>query len=139
MRMTNAVRTTAPPPAVPAIRATLLLDELLDELLELEVGEAVVVAVAVADMPAVDDGELALRHEESLDPKTCSNPETPPCLPAESVTKYRRIVPVLTFTTELKVKLFTEFHTNGCPPGISCVIVTGRTAPLAPLSTPMVN
>lgn len=132
MRMTNAVRTTAPPPAVPAIRATLLLDELL----ETGVGEAVVVAVAVADMPAVNDGELAFRHEESLDPKTCSNPETPPCLPAESVTKYRRFVPVLTFTTELKVKLFTEFHTNGCPPGISCVIVTGRTAPL---STPMVN
>jgi hypothetical protein len=95
MRMTNAIRTTAPPPAVPAIRATLLLDELL----ELDVGEAVI--VAVADVPAVDDGELALRHEELLDPKTCSNPETPPCLPVESVTKYMRFVPVLTFTTEL--------------------------------------
>lgn len=126
MRMTSAVRTTAPPPAAPAIRAILLLDELFDELLELDVGEAVV----VADMPAVDDGELALRHEESLDPETCSNPETPPCLPVESVTKYMRFVPVLTFTTELKVGLFTEFHTTGCPPGISCVIVRGRTAPL---------
>jgi hypothetical protein len=69
MRMTNAIRTTVPPPAAPAIRAILLLDELLDELLELDVGEAVI--VAVADMPAVDDGELAFRHEESLDPKTC--------------------------------------------------------------------
>lgn len=98
-RMINAIRNAAPPPAAPAIRAILLLDELFDELLELDVGEA----VAVAEMPAVDDGELALRHEELLDPKTCWNPETPPCLPVESVTKYWRFVPVFTSTTEVKV------------------------------------
>jgi hypothetical protein len=91
-RMTNAIRTT-PPPAAPAIRATLLCDELPVglELLELDVGEAV--DVDVTDKPAVDDGELVLRHEKLLDPKTCSNPETPPCLPVESVTKYKRFVP----------------------------------------------
>lgn len=98
-RMINAVRTTALPTA-PAIRAT-LLDELLDVLLELDDGEAV--DVAVADMPAVDDGELALRHVKLLDSKTCWNPETPPCLPLESVTKYRRLVPPVTSITDVKV------------------------------------
>lgn len=72
-RMTNAINTAPPPPppAAPAIRATFLF--------ELDGGEAVmdevedvsvVVAVAVADMPMVDDGTLGIRHEESLDPET---------------------------------------------------------------------
>lgn len=112
--MTNAIRTAPPPPpAAPAIIATLLCDELLDGLpdgllelldglLEPDVGEA----VDVDDIPIVDDGELAFRQEELLDPKTCWNPETPPCLPVESVTKYRRFVPWFTFTTEVKMSLF---------------------------------
>jgi hypothetical protein len=77
-RMTNAMRTAPPPPAAPATRATLLCDELLDVLpdvlpdglldglLELDDGEA----VDVADVPEVDDGELAFKHEESLDCET---------------------------------------------------------------------
>jgi hypothetical protein len=126
--MTNAIR-TAPPPATPVIRATLLLDELLVrlELLELDVGLDVGVITIVDDMTALDNDELALRHEELLDPETCSNPGTPPCLPSESVTRYRRLVPALTSTTEEKVSLF-ELNTTGCPPGMSCTIVMGRTA-----------
>lgn len=102
--MTNAIRTPPPPPpAAPAIRATLLLDDLLVGLVDVSEPVVVDVDVAAADMPAVVDGELALRHEELLDPETCSNPEIPPCLPSESVTKYRRFVPTLTPTTDVKV------------------------------------
>jgi hypothetical protein len=95
------------------MRATLLCDELPVEIgllelpvefgpLELDVGEVVIVTV----MPEVDDGELGLRHEESLDPETVSNSETPPCLPAESVTKYKTLFPASTSTTKVEVSLF---------------------------------
>jgi hypothetical protein len=86
------------------MRATLLCDELPVglRLPELDVGEAVVVTV----IPAVDDGELELRHEESLDPEIDWTLETPPCLPVESVIKYRTFVPALTFTGKLGLSLF---------------------------------
>jgi hypothetical protein len=60
------------------MRGTLLCDELpvVFGLLELDVGEPV--ELDTADVPAVDDGELELRHEESLDPETSWRLETPP-------------------------------------------------------------
>lgn len=73
--MTNATRTTPPPPAAPAMIATWLLEELLDglldglldELVELDDGEAVAVSVAVivTGVLGADNGELTLRYEES--------------------------------------------------------------------------
>jgi hypothetical protein len=101
--MANARRITpAPvPPAAPAIRATSFVDE--PEPLELD-DVGVVMDVAVG-MTVVDDGELALMHEKLPDPKTWRNPEIPPGLPVESVTKYMRFVPEVTSTTEVKVAL----------------------------------
>lgn len=102
--MIDPKRTAALPPTVPAIIATSLLDvpvvaELLAELLEVDE------VVVVDDMPAVIDGEVVLMHEKLPVPTTCSNPEIPPCLPKESVTKYMRFVPPVTSVTEVKLSL----------------------------------
>lgn len=85
VRTTNKARSTPPPADAPAMTATLgVLLPVPDEVLWLDVCEG-------AD--EVDDGELTLRHEESVEPPTVLRTSTPPCLPCESVMKNKRLVP----------------------------------------------
>jgi hypothetical protein len=119
-RVTNAARATIQPIAVPAIVAILLLDEALS----LDVGEApddVGVTPLKVDewTDAVDDGELALRHEASLESVTVSRSELPPCLPSESVITNTSSVPALTSAIQLKLEPIGGWSMRNSPPGIS--------------------
>jgi hypothetical protein len=119
-RVTNAARATIQPIAVPAIVAILLLDEALS----LDVGEApddVGVTPLKVDewTAAVDDGELTLRHEASLESVTISRSELPPCLPSESVITNTSSVPALTSAIQLKLEPIGGWSMRNSPPGIS--------------------
>ena len=94
-RAINKTTATAPPTAAPEMIPTLLLDEVL----ELDVDEALPIVDEGAE--EVDDGELVTRHEASFDAETNSRGETPPVLLWESVIENNMFVPALTFTTQV--------------------------------------
>jgi len=50
---------------------------------------------------AVDDGEFTSRHEASAESSTFNRADVPLCPPCESVMKNMRLVPSLTFTTQV--------------------------------------